>query len=320
MSYQPLVEEAANAIPGSSSDTIRVYYKRDDQGISPDEESNIEMDLLGSTDTGTYHVTHDGTTWSPRRAIVSDAAQLAAQAHPEAQTIPYPIRTRITTDEDNLTYTPYAWVDNPFTKTVVVTLTQSLPADAQVVEAGNGTTAGNAIRWQRTISPQATVEITHVVCYQGEAGQNVDYPEPQLEMTDLGATAHVTFTGEAETFLSQPPLSAPNTPPVEIRQGDAVTIPITVTNRSPDEPASGSVLLSLIDLDEATEVYSYTEDASVLAGESQVVELQLDTASVPGGDYLIGAVVNSNGGEEEAFSEYLAVRLYAYLPLVLRGP
>jgi hypothetical protein len=318
-SYQPLVGEGARAIPGSGSDTVRVQYKQDDEGASPDKASAIEMDLLGSTDTGTYHVTHEGTTWNPARITASGVLQATTQAQAEAPTIPYPIRTRMAVDEDALTYTPYIWVDNPFEQTVVVTLTQPLPTDVQVINANGGSVVGNSLLWQMTINPQVTVEITHVVRYQGDAGQVAYYPEPQLEMTDLGATAYVTFTGETETFIGQPPLSALGTPPAEIAQGESATIPITVINRLANQAASGTVRLSLIDFEAETEVHSDVQAVYVPAGGSQVVELWLDTANVSAGDYLLTAIVESNGGQEEVFAEYLRVTLRLYLPLILRN-
>ena len=48
--------------------------------------------------------------------------------------------------------------------------------------------------------------------------------------------------------------------------------------------------------------------------------LKLDTTGVPEGVYLLTASVESNGGYEEVFSEYLLVKLYdLYLPLVLKN-
>lgn len=217
------------------------------------------MDLLGSTDTGTYHVTHDGTIWqNPMRVTASVALQFTLQDQADAQTIPYPIRSRIAVDEDALTYTPYIWVDNPFTQTVAITLTQPLPADVQVIDANGGTLAGSSLRWQRTVTPDHTVEITHLVRYLGSAGQTVDYPEPMLEMANLEATAYVTFTGEAEIFISQPPLSAVGIPPAEVVKGETVSIPITVTNRLASEVASGTVWLSLVDLGGDRSIQRYT--------------------------------------------------------------
>ena len=103
-------------------------------------------------------------------------------------------------------------------------------------------------------------------------------------------------------------------------RGETVTIPITVTNRLANEVASGTARLSLIDFEAETEVYSDTQDVSVPAGGSQVVNLVVDTAGVPEGDYLLTAVIESNGGQEEAFAEYLRVKLYElYLPVILRS-
>jgi len=319
MSYQPLVGEGVKPIAGNGSDTVRVPYKRDDEGVSPDEGSTIAMDLLGSTDTGTYHVTRDGTVWNPTRVTTAGMLQAISPAQADAPTIPYPIRTRITVDEDTLTYIPHIWVDNPFTETVVITLTQPLPAGGQVVDPGGGALVGNSLRWQMTLNAETTVEISHTVRYLGDAGQLVHYPQPQLEMTDLGATASVTFTGEVEPFVSQPPLSAAGVPPVEVLRGQIVTIPITVTNRLTDEAASGTVRLSLIDFRAETEVYTDARNVTVPGGGSQTVNLVLDTSGVSVGDYLLMAVVESKGGQKEIFAEYLEVKLRVYLPLILRN-
>jgi len=319
-SYQPLVEEGVNKIPSGSSGEIQVYYKQDDKGVSPDEGSPIEIELLGNTETGTYYVAHGSTTWKPVRVTASGILQAASPAQADAPTIPYPIRTRMVVKEDTLTYIPYIWVDNPFTETVVVTLTQPLPAGVQVIDPNGGSFEGNSLRWHITISPEVTVEITHAIRYLERAGQFVEYPKPLLEMANLGATAYVTFTGETEFFVSQPPLSATGIPPKEIIQGNRVTIPITVTNRLADSAASGTVRLSLIDFKAEREVYSDTQDVTVPAGGSQVVNLVVDTATVPEGDYLLVAIVESNGGQKEVFSEYVKVKLYKiYLPLVLRN-
>jgi len=103
------------------------------------------------------------------------------------------------------------------------------------------------------------------------------------------------------------------TPPAEIAQGETAMIPITVTNHLADQPASGTVRLSLIDFEAETEVYSDTQGVTVPASGSQVVALWLDTTNVSEGDYLLTAVVESDGGQEEAFAEYLRVKLLAQI-------
>jgi hypothetical protein len=319
--YQSLVSEGAQAIPGGSSDAVRVYYKQDDKGASPDEESVIGLDLLGSTDTGTYHILHENVTWSPMRVTASGDVHLMMQTQQQdAPAIPYPIRTRVVGREDTLTYTPYIWVDNPFTHSVTITLTQPLPAGVEVLDDNNGTAKLNTLRWQQIISPQTTVVITHLIRYQGEAGRAVQYPDPELEMASLTSTDSVTFTGKGETFTSQPPLDATGDPPLAIYRGESVTIPLTVTNRMSDSVASGTVTLRVVDFEAEMEVYSATTRVTVEAGDDALVEMRLDATDIPSGDHLLTAVVMSNGGQEEVFSEYIAVRPRAvYLPLVLRN-
>jgi len=219
MSYQPLVSEGVRNIPGGDTDVLRVYYKQDDVGVSPDAESAIEMKVLGSTDTGTYYVTNAGTTWGPAR-VTALTARATLQNQEDALTIPYPIRTRIAVDKENLTYVSSMWIDNPFTQTVHITLTQQIPADVQIVDANTGNVSDDTLNWYTSLEPQTTREITHTFAYQGSAGQNISYPEPLLIMTDLDATAQVTFTGETELFRILPPLSGVGVPPGKTVRGE----------------------------------------------------------------------------------------------------
>ncbi|MBN2550658.1 MAG: SBBP repeat-containing protein, partial [Anaerolineales bacterium] len=315
-SYQSLVSEGVKAIPASGANTIRVYYKQGDEGVSPDEDSTIIMDVLGSTNTGTYYVDTKNLTWAPTRIPLSAAFQISTQDQADAPAVPYPIHTQLAVDENNLLYTPHIWVTNAFTQTALVTLTQTLPANVQVIDANGGSLIGNSLRWQTTLDPQASVEITHSVRYLGSAGQTVQYPEPQLEMTDTGFIESVTFNGEAETFISQLPLGAEGAPPAAVERGESVTIPITVTNRLNDQTTAGTVRLILIDLDTQTEVYSQSIDVSILAGATQTVDLFLDAAYVTGFNYLLIVTVESNEGQDEVFSEYLNVQQNFYLPLI----
>jgi hypothetical protein len=95
--YEPLVSEGVRSITGDGSDVLRIYYKRDDQGASPDEAqtypiakdaSAINIALLGSTDTGTYYITNTATTWDPVRVDTSGTTRATAQNRQAATTVP----------------------------------------------------------------------------------------------------------------------------------------------------------------------------------------------------------------------------------------
>jgi hypothetical protein len=326
--YELLVSEGVKSIPGGDSDLLRIYYKRDDQGVSPDEvqtypvateASAINVTLLGSTDTGTYYVTNVGNTWVPIRVETSGAVRASLENHQTATTIPYPIRTRLTAQDDNLIYYSYIWVDNPFTQTVNITLTQALPADVEIVSSDAVSTSEDALVWHQALEPQTTVEITHTFRYQGAAGRTVEYPEPQLTMTNISATTQLTFTGETESFTSLPPLTGESIPPAQVTKGEIVSVPITLTNRLTTETVSGTVQLELIDFIAETHIYSDTRSVSLVGGAEQSISFTFQTSDITPRNYLLAASVTSNGGKEEIFEEYFAVRpLKIYLPLVLK--
>jgi len=161
------------------------------------------------------------------------------------------------------------------------------------------------------------VEITHVVRYLENAGATVNYPEAELEMSNLEASEVVTFTGNTAPFVSQPPLVGYGVPPTQVIQGESVSIPITVTNRSEAEVVSGTVHLHLTTLT-GTLVYSTSQEVSVPASGSVVTTLLL-VADVPEGTYLIAASVESNGGSYRVFEEYLVVPHRIYLPVILKS-
>lgn len=317
MSYQPLVSEGVRNIPGGDTDVLRVYYKQDDAGVSPDADSAIEVKVLGSTDTGTYYVTNAGTTWDPTQ-VTALTAQTTLQNQQDAPTIPYPIRTRIAVDKENMTYISYMWVDNPFTQTVHITLTQQIPTNVQIVDANTGSVFDDTLNWYTVLDPQTTLEITHTFEYQGSAGQSITYPEPLLTMTDLSATAQVTFSGETEPFRILPPLSGVGIPPDKTIRGDSISIPITVTNRLATQIVSGTVYLELVDFINGIEIYSNAHPVTLAGSAQQTLTMELDTSAIVEGDYLLSTYVESNGGVEEIFTEYFVLRNpRVYLPLVM---
>jgi len=316
-SYQPLVAEGAMPINGNQSGVVYVRYKRDGQGASPDENSPIQLYVLGNTDTGLYRVLVTGTTWQPTRVTASgQLAQLplsliGTQAE-EVPTLPYPIRSAVEVRGDSLTYVPHLWVDNPFTTTVTITLTQPLTDGIQVINANSGMLVGQNLVWSRTISPEATIEITHVVVYTGSAGIGVNYPTALLQMSDSVNSA--TFTGGPLSFQTQTPLAGEGQPSYQMLINQSTTVPITITNRS-SLATTGTLSLTLVSLD-GTMVYEASQNVNVAALGSISSALPL-SAPAQEGVYILRAFVDSNGGTYEIFANYLfVIQPQLYLPLV----
>ncbi len=320
-SYQPLYQEGFTSVAGGQDGLASVRYNIDGYGASPDKNSNIPLSVLGSTDTGTYFVQNDGTTWDPIR--VSDTLQAAAsgsrptaQQAEDAPTIAYPIRSAVEVRDDSLSYVPHLWIDNPFTETLAVTITQPLPTDVQILNANGGVQVGNNLTWSRTIPPQASVEITHIVAFGGQAGAMIEYPGARLEMSD--ATASAMFTSNASDFRTLTPLVGEARPPRRVLVNEEVDVPITITNRS-GVPVPGAIRLTLKRTD-GTLVHEESAEVLVPALDT-VVRLLAFNVPPEEGLYVLHASVESGGGIYEILTGYLKVTRLCkvYLPSALRG-
>ena len=318
--YQTLVTEHAVNIPAQSTRVIQLPYKGEQgsDGVSPDKDSTITINILGSTDTGVYWVLNTSTTWQPEYSTGGGIASVKPQATIQDTAIvsPYPIRSRINANTDTMTYEPRLWVDNPFDYPIHVSVTQPLPSEIQVLDAYSGTVTGNSIAWSQDIAPKTTIELTHTILYTGTANTVVTYPSAQLIMTNEASANTASFTSDPALFQSLTPLIAEGLPVAHLLMNQQTTIPFSITNRSSSN-ATGIIHLTLTDLNGA-QVYSKAQDITVPANGGYDLALPLQA---PGstGTYILTATVDSNGGSAEIFALYLEVaQPMMYLPMVQR--
>lgn len=306
LTFQPLVGEDAANIAANQSGTLPVRYKQSGQGDSPDDNSTIEMDILGSTATGTYYVTHTSTLWQP--TLITTGGQPAQKsvrikgASDVVSTIPYPIRSRVDFAPDSVNYVPNLLVDNPFTETVHVVVSQDLPTGIQVIDANGGTISGQSISWSSDISPQNTMEITYTVKYSGQAGTTLTLPAAHLQVSDQLNSS--TFTSDPSSFQTETPLVGTGIPPMQLSMNQEVMVPITITNRTPIA-ISGTVQITLTDFSGA-QVYIKSQNVNVPSFGAVPIMMAL-TAPTEEGTFIQQAIVNSNGGTSEIYTAYLEV-------------
>ena len=136
-------------------------------------------------------------------------------------------------------------------------------------------------------------------------------------MRDVAQTRSITFTSNPSRLASKTPLSGEGSPPLELRSGQQVSVPITVTNRSEAE-MSGIVWLTATNA-EGQEVYCIELAVTVAPGSRQELALPLRITGDAGWDIVRSAVI-SDGSEAAIFSEYISLKQETiYLPLVLRS-
>ncbi len=318
--YVPLVAEGTAGISSNRSGVIRIPYKGDDTsgGFSPDKDSMVTINILGNTDTGVYSVLNTSTQWQPERVTTSrqNAVHALATIQQDSPSLPYPIRARVDVLEDNMAYIPRLWVDNPFTQTVRVTVTQPIPPGVQVVNANGGAISGQTISWSQDIAPQTTIELAHTVTYSGAAGTVLTYPSAQLIMSDDSTTNSATFTSDSATFRSETPLVGEGSPFGQIFMRETASIPMTITNRAPDTSA-GTVHITLTDLN-GVQVYTHAQNVNVPGAGNVSLAMPLQGPSRKG-TYILSATIDSNGRSHEIFSTYLEVKAHnVFLPSVRR--
>ena len=302
-----LSAEGQASIPPHSLGTVRVHYRQGSLGESPKEYADISFAVLASTATGTYYIAYAYSSWVPDRVTtlgqpVKPPVGVTAD---EISTLPNPVRTQIGAALGALTYTPSIWVENPFTQTVTVQISQSIPIDIEVVDANGGTVDDSAIVWQTDLEPSTSSLITCTIEYEGEPGVTVTYPGAEVEMSDIAQTQSITFTSNTANFTSKTRLTGEGTVPIHLAAGEYVTVPITVTNLSSSAAVTGTVNVTVTALD-GTSVYTHEMGVDVPASGQVPVELPLEVQA-DGGYYVIRAAVESDGADYPIVSEYLEI-------------
>jgi hypothetical protein len=298
-----------------------VHYLQDWEGQSPDEDSWITIDVLGTTDTGTYFLDRESTSWLPERVSYDGMTILAPTirgVQAEIPTLRNPVRTSLLSPQTSLLHTAMLWLENPFTQTVGVTVTQPLVAALEVIDPGSGSVGDSAITWQSSLEPGASTVLTCSLQYQGNSGLQIELEGAYMEVTDLSTTEYITFTSNPTILTSKTPLVGSGNPIIELTVGEEASIPITITNLSDLQSVAGSVRLAVVAADGGV-VYAAEVPVVMPPLGQQVLSLPL-TLDVQPTWYVVRASVESNDGTYLIFSEFL--RLWGppvYLPLIMRN-
>ena len=174
---RPLAAEGIASSEARQTKPVRVYFLQPGQGQSPDYDSLVRMDVLGTSSNGTYYLDQVYTFWMPER--IERGGQMIGLPTGRRTWRPSPptnpVWSWIADVPATMAQVPAPFVKNPFTETVTVAITQSLPAGVVVMRPTvvlsvvEGFPASNA-------GPGAGVLLTYTVAYQGPAEIEVESP------------------------------------------------------------------------------------------------------------------------------------------------
>ncbi len=329
-------DEAQLKLSPGQSGYVKIEYKTNKYGYSPREQqslalvgtvpaSTINIDLVAANNTGTFWVGHKNDTWLPARTFVSGlavAADIGIAA--TTPTVDEPLVVMAGGSLGQPYQTGYLWVNNPFTATVSVTVTQPLPAAVtSVLEPGTGQVIGNDIIWTGFVTPLATEAFTFTFETSTAPGETVTLPAATLDIVNpLPPNDILSTSAEAPSFVVPRHLAIQRNTPDWIAPATSATAMITVTNHLATA-STGSFTLNITDASDST-VWSDSQPFTISGEQSQALNFVLPT-SLAMGDYQFAGIINSQGTNETVFSDPMSVGaqppelLVSALPVAVDG-
>jgi hypothetical protein len=319
-----LLPEGALELPGSAQGIGVIPFKSREWGESPDEGSLMDLLVLGATETGLYPVASLKAEWNPVR-IEQSTRRLAkiplgytAEQAAEAPTLPYPLSSVMSVVPGTTNHQLTIAVINPFTITVQAIVTQTLPAQFTILDAGGAQVSGNVLTWQANIEPKAGLEFRALVHWEGTPGASIEVAGPELSFRDPNTGLGDTYTAPDETVAVAWPLDVSTDFPLVWYTGQQVTLPITLTNISANITAQGSLTVTVI-TPEDIQLWSNTQAINIPPGETYLTSF---TIPVPAqtGYVVVSGEISLGADSRQAFQEVVEIRAHRiYLPLVLRN-
>jgi uncharacterized repeat protein (TIGR01451 family) len=324
-------DEAQLTLAPGQSGYVKIEYKIDQYGYSPREQQSLpgigtvpattmNIDLMAVNNTGSFWVDHENNTWNPVREFVSGLAVAGdVGVASTATTIDDPLVVVAGSVLGEPYQTAHLWMNNPFTATVAITVTQPLPAQVTaVINAGSGQENGDDMVYSGLVTPLATEGFTFTFETSVAPGEIVTLPPATLEVVSPITPGEVlSFTTEATSFEIPRNLTIQRVTPDWVPPDTSGTVVVTATHFL-TTTLTGSFVISITDYSEST-IWSGSQALSLTGVQSQTLTYALPT-TLTIGDYLINGIVNSHGTHETLFSDPMSVGAYPPTLLVSASP
>lgn len=250
--YIPTATEAAITLPPGGTGAVRVYYKQDTSGASPDPDANVFIRILGTNEWGTYHITTEQVAWNnlvkvweTQRDGISGASQrLTAPLAEDEVVVSRPIDLYVGPSLDSPTYQARVLVSNPFSETITAQISLPLPPEMQVLDT-SGFVYPEMVRWSLRLKPRSSQTLALELASSAALGDPVAFAPAQMVIHFDDQPLPLTTQSNA--------VLADGLWPLEVRTqlgaqevGQPIPVSVTLTNTYLSEVA-GSLVLTLLD-------------------------------------------------------------------------
>lgn len=320
IAYVPVVDNKVLRVGAGQTATVRIPYKQEQYGGSPDKNDHVYFYVLGVNDTGMFYVGYKDAPWNPQRVPwTGGGGPWSAAAHQpllaaDTPTIENPINTYVFSDPSTQTYQTQIWINNPFTDTITTDITQALPSGVSIVTT-DGTINGTTITWSKTLAASDITSATITFRYAAAPDTAVSLPPATMSFFEPTSGQTLTTQSNAESFNTVWPVTVKGYAPLGRYQAQA-TMPVTVTNLLAQN-VSGAITVVISDTANAA-LYSDTR-SFVAAGLAQSAIPFTLPASLPIGLYPLEIRLSLDGVTRPVISDVYQVRgRQVFLPLAVR--
>lgn len=312
-----MVEQASIILGPGEGRTVRIDYKRGDgsKGFSPREAgclpgvgcipaTEINITVLGTNETGTFYIDKDNRPWEPNRVSNAGVQSLALDA---GATIDPPLTAYIQGSPWTQVHEAQLWLNNPFSSTVEMNVTQPLPVNISLLDTGGGILDENELSWVKLVEPQSLSVVTFTMKYLSTPGEVNTLPSSILELNNPISGQKLAAKSNQVPFYGLWPVIVYEEMPTIVQPGVSAYITVTVTNMVDSASTSGNLSIQVKD---ENEVIAHMEKRGfkAIAGGATIIDFELP-ASLAAGDYIVEGTITVNGVKENIFSNWLQIGL-----------
>jgi uncharacterized repeat protein (TIGR01451 family) len=317
-----LTEEGSITLDPGASGEVRIDYKRSNgnKGLSPrsgmcfplsgcEPAATIHFDVLATNEAGTYLVGGTSSDWSPERQIEPSGSYLSLPTTDDMPIIDPPLRTSIQTAPWQQIYEVHLWIDNPFTTSISVLLTQTLPSTITLISAEGGDVADNNVTWEQWIEPSAISLVTFTFSYSATPGLMATLPPAMLQLADPTDGESLLFESDPATFSTNWPIHIVRATPGHLLPHTISSAGLTITNWLPTSMVNGTFTISVTDT-LSNVIYVYAAPFSVGPGSIDGYNVPLPP-TLGLGDYMLLYSIQVGEASLEVFRDSLRIGVTA---------
>ena len=276
---------------------------KDEVGERP--YTQINFNLFGETETGTYFVGSDNTIFGTTKIATSSDSIVSQEEIDKAEMLEYPIKTCVVNQINNKENTLVIWIENPFKTPISCNFSQEITPEIEIIDAANGTIEGNVINWNLYLEPYEYRQIVVTFISNGEPGVMVELPQTELNIYDPVNDKTINFLSNSNNFTTEFPIDISAYPPTNASVGENINVPFKITNLLNDSPYAGSIFLEMENLD-GDQVYNSTTIVTLESNETQEINIVASPEINPGISIMKG-IWQGTSANMSIFTSYIYI-------------